>query len=253
MGMLEALELIQHGRGGTVKLTTHYYVLSLSEQTSRLYEAFRDTLIDIQNKGFPIESSAGMSGVVDPALRDSRLQEFIRTADRHFDHYFERDPLQLVVVGEKRSLSIFDSVTSHQDVLIGKVEGDYAATSPHDLGRIVWPIVKEVMAGTGEKAMLDLKTAESSHNVASGIDAVGHLAGSGTGGTLFVEEDYHMKGGIREADHSLIRSEDLDIQEAIDDAVDAIIEKVLEKGGNVIFLESGSLANLRRIALVTDG
>ena len=236
-----------------MKLSTHYYVLSLSEQTSRLYEGFRDTLIDIQNKAFPIESSAGMSGTVEPALRDSQLRKFIRTADQHFDHYFRQDPLRLVVVGEKKNLSIFGSVTSHQDVLIGSVEGDYAATSPHDLGKIVWPIVKEVMAGTSKKAVHDLETAENSQNVASGIDAVGHLAGSGVGDTLFVEEDFHMKGGIRKTDHSLIKAEELDIREVIDDAVDAIIEKVLEKGGNVIFLESGSLAKLQRIALVTGG
>jgi hypothetical protein len=236
-----------------VKLTAHYYVLSLSEQTSRLYEAFRDTLIDIQNKGFPIESSAGMGDTVEPGLRNSQLREFIRTADQHFDHYFRQDPLRLVVVGERKSLSIFESVTSHQDVLIGRVEGDYAATSPHDLGKIVWPIVKEAMAGTSEKAMHDLETAASSQNVASGIDAVGHLAGSGVGGTLFVEEDYHMKGGIRETDHSLIMSQDLDIREVIDDAVDAIIEKVLEKGGNVVFLERGSLTKLQRIALIIGG
>lgn len=233
-----------------MRLTTHYYVLSLGERTSRLYEAFRETLVDIQNKGFPIESSAGMSGTVEPALRNSQLREFIRTADQHFDHYFRQDPLRLVVVGEKNNLSIFGSVTSHQDVLIGRVEGDYAATSPHDLGKIVWPIVKEVMAGTSEKAMHDLETAESSRNVVSGIAAIGHMVGSGVGGTLFVEEDYRMKGGIRKTDHSLFRSEDLDIREVIDDAVDAIIENVLEKGGNVVFLESGSLTRLQRIAFI---
>jgi hypothetical protein len=236
-----------------VKLTTHYYVLSLSEQTSRLYEAFRDTLIDIQNTGFPIESSSGMNGAIEPSPGNGRLREFIRTADEHFEDYLKRDPLRLVVVGVKEHLSIFQSVTSHRDVLIGSVEGDYAAASPHDLGRIVWPVVKEAMAGTSEEAMLDLETAESSQDVAFGIDAVAHSAGSRTGGTLFIEEDYHMKGGVRETDHSLIRPKDLDIQEAIDDAVDAIIEEVLEKGGNVIFMKSGSLAKLQRIALVTVG
>jgi hypothetical protein len=30
-----------------MKLSTHYYVLLLSEYTSRLFEGFRDTLIDI--------------------------------------------------------------------------------------------------------------------------------------------------------------------------------------------------------------
>ncbi len=235
-----------------MKLTTHYYVLSLGDRTSRLYEAFRDTLIDIQNKGFPIESSADPSGAVDPGCGDGRVQKFIRTADQHFDHYLRQDPLRLVVVGEKKNLSIFESVTMHRDVLMGNVEGDYSATSPHDLGKVVWPIVKDVMAGAGEKAMHDLEAAESSQNVASGIDAVAHAAGSGTGGTLFVEENYHVKGGIREPDHSLILSKDLDIQEAIDDAVDVIIEKVLEKGGNVIFLATGSLARFQRIALVAD-
>ena len=233
-----------------MKLTTHYYVLSLSEHTSRLYEAFRDTLIDIQNKEFPIASSAGMSAPVEAARENSPLWDFIRTADQHFDHYFRQDPLRLVVVGDEKNLSIFRSVTSHQDVVIGTVEGDYAATSPHDLGKIVWPVVKEIMAGTSERAMHDLNAAESSENVASGIDAVAHAAGSGWGGTLFVEEDYRMKGGIRETDHSLIMRKDLDILEVTDDAVDAVIKKVLEKGGNVVFLESGSLTKLERIALV---
>ena len=235
-----------------MKLTTHYYVLSLSERTSRLYEAFRDTLIDIRNKEFPIESSGGMSDPVEPARGNSPLREFIRTADQHFDHYFRQDPLRLVVVGDEKSLAIFGSVTSHRDVVIGTVEGDYAATTPHDLGKIVWQIVKELMAGTGKRARHDLDTAESSQSVTSGIDAVARLAGSGRGGTLFVEEDYRMKGGIRETDHSLIMPKDLDVLEVMDDAVDVIIEKVLEKDGRVVFLESGSLTKLERIALVMD-
>lgn len=236
-----------------MKLTTHYYVLSLSERTSRLYEAFRDTLIDILNKGFPIDSSAGMSDAVEPAVRNGELREIILTADRHFDHYFKRDPLRLIAVGDKKCLSAFEALTTHRDVLIGSVEGDYTATSPHDLGKIAWPIVKDAMAGTDKKATLALKSAESSRTVASGIEAVGHKARSGAGGTLFVEEDYRVKGGIRETDDSLIGAEELDIREAIDDAVDAIIEKVLEKDGHVIFLGSGSLTRFRRIALVTTG
>jgi hypothetical protein len=80
---------------------------------------------------------------------------------------------------------------------------------------------------------------------------VAHLAGSRSGDTLYVEENYHIKGGVRETDHSLIKAEDLDIQESIGDAVDAIIEKVVGKGGKVIFLESGPLTELQKIALVT--
>ena len=233
-----------------MKLNTRYYVLSLSERSSRLYEAFRDTLIDIQNKGFPIDFAAVMTGTVEPALQPDQSREFIRTADRHFDHYLRQDPLRFVVVGEKNILSIFESVTTHHDGLIGTVQGDYAATSPHDLGKIVWPIVKNAMAGTNKHAMDDLETADRSQNVAFGIETVGYLADSGVGGTLFVEEDYRLKGGFRETDHLLTKAEDLDIREPIDDAVDAIIDRVLDKGGNVVFLDSGSLTKHRRIVLI---
>jgi len=34
------------------------------------------------------------------------------------------------------------------------------------------------------------------------------MAGSRVGDTLFVEGDYHMRGGIHKADHSLIKLED---------------------------------------------
>ena len=63
------------------------------------------------------------------------------------------------MVGEKRNLAIFEALTTDQDALIGMVEGNYLATSPHDLGKIVWPIVKETMAGANKNAMLELAAA----------------------------------------------------------------------------------------------
>mgnify|MGYP001100845428 CR=1 FL=1 len=66
------------------------------------------------------------------------------------------------------------------------------------------------------------------------------------------ESDKRIRAMISLAESELpITPEELDIREVIDDTVDAIIEKVLGKGGKVIFLGSGSLTKLRRIALVT--
>jgi trehalose utilization protein len=158
-----------------------------------------------------------------------------------------------VVVGEKSNLAIFKTLTTHQDVLIGMVEGDYTATSPHDLGMIVWPVVKEAIAGANKNAILDLARADKVKKVISGIEAVGKLVETETGATLYVEEDFHMKGSIRKTDHSLIISKHVNLCEVIDDVVDLIIEKVLKMGGIVIFLNSGSLITFERIALVLRG
>jgi hypothetical protein len=236
-----------------MRLSTHYYVMSLGEQTTRLYEAFRDNLIDIQNSLFPVMSSHGVNEKVDSALTESELKEFIIKVDQHFDHYFRQDPLHFVAIGNKYDLSIFDEVTSHREVLLGRAEGDFTASSPDDVGKIVWPIVKEAMSGASENAMQDLEKVKNSQNIAHGIEEVGHLAGTGMGNTLFVEEDYHIKGAIRSADQSLIPPEELSFLEVIDDAVDAVIEKVLGNGGNVVFVQSGSLTKLRRIALISTG
>jgi hypothetical protein len=233
-----------------MQLSIHYYVLSLSEQTSRLYEGFRDKLIDIRNTNFPFEISIDAAN---PDSKDTQLREFFHQSDQHFTHYYQQDPLRLVVVGEKRNLSIFESLTTHREVIIGTVEGDYTATSVHDLGKIIWPVVKEAIAGTNKNALRDLATAASKHKVVSGIDAVGQLVETETGSTLYVEEDFHVKGSIYKSDHSLIISKHVNLLEVIDDVVDIIIETVLKMGGTVIFLNSGSLTKLERIALILHG
>jgi hypothetical protein len=237
-------------RGLTMQRSIHYYVLSLSEQKNRLYEGFRDKLIDIQDANFPFEISIDADN---PASKDTQLREFLHKTEQHFAHYYEQDPLRLVVAGEKKNLAIFEAMTTHKEVLIGLVEGDYTATSPHDLGMIVWPVVKEAIAGANKNAMLDLATADKVKKVVSGIEAVGKLVETETGSTLYVEEDFHMKGSIRKTDHSLIISKNVNLWEVIDDVVDLIIEKVLKMGGTVIFLNSGSLITFERIALVLRG
>jgi len=154
-----------------MQLSIHYYILSLSNQTCRLYEGFRDKLIDIQNKNFPFESSIDAGN---PDSQNTQLREFFLKTDQHFGHYYKQDPLRLVVAGEKKNLAVFDALSFHRDVIVGTVEGDYTATSAHDLGKIVWPVVKvAIIAGANKNALRDLEKAARVKKVVSGIDAVG--------------------------------------------------------------------------------
>jgi hypothetical protein len=225
----------------------HYYALSLSNRTSRLFEGFRDELIHIQDSNFPFEITEDADN---PAPPGARMREFFHLTQQRFDHYYRQDPLRLVMIGVKRNLAVFEALTTHQDDLIGVVEGDYTTTSPHDLGKIVWPVVKENIAGANKNAMMDLAKAANAKCIVSGIEAVGRSAETATGSILYVEEDYHVKGSIHRTDHSLILSKHVNLWEVIDDVVDVIIENVLKTGGSVIFLNSGSLIKHERIALI---
>ncbi len=231
-------------------LSIHYYILSLGSRTSRLYEGFRDELIDIQNAEFPYHSITNDDVSNTTPATDQQLRDFFHKTDMHFAHYYEQDPLRLMVVGQSSYLNIFKSLTVHNDVIIGTIKGDYTSTSPHDLGKIVWPVVKMALSGSNNSALLALEEAKELNHFVSGIDAVWNSAESNPGSTLFVEDDYHIKGTRpqKEATNDFVDS--VNIWEVFNDVVDVIIEKVLVTGGAVIFLESGSLFKMQRIALI---
>jgi Bacterial archaeo-eukaryotic release factor family 3 len=240
--------------GRTMQLSIHYYVLSLTKRRSRLYEGFRDTLIDIQNTGFPFEAPSRPSEHYKLLSKLERLGEFLSETDQHFERYFAQDPLWMVLVGERKMLSIFKSTMSHGHALMGELEVDYSAVSTSDLGKIVWSVVKKALAGSNDRALDELQAAAETKTIVIGFDAVGRAVQSGiVSSSLFVEEDYHLRGSIREADGALVLSPHVDVSDVIDDAVDLIVEKVLSQGGNVVFLESNTMTKFQKIALIVRG
>jgi len=228
----------------------HYYVISLSTRANALLEAFRDTLIDIENGGFPVLPDESQRETADPQGRIGRLRDALRTVDRCFSVYQRQEPLNLVVVGEGELIRMFSSVTDHGDDVVGRIEGDYSATSLRDLGKIVWPLVRDAMSGMQERAMHDLEVARDHHTLISGIDSVVRSIGAARGATLLVEGDYHVRGSIYETDAQVTTSRDVYLTAAMDDIVDVVIEMTVAAGGHVVFLPNGALEELGRIALV---
>lgn len=230
-------------------LSTHYYVLSLSADTNALFEAFRDLLITIENQGFPVKTPVPPTDSVKAPNRD-RLQELARTVDECFGHYYKLDPLHLVVVGDKEMQSAFSTVTEHGAAIIGCIEGDHSATSARELGEIAWPVVKEAMSGVLDRTMGDLEDFAGGGHLVSGLESVARVMNEGVRATLLIEDDFHVRGRVGVAGETPVISADVDVREAIDDAVDAVIEKTLESGGNVVFAPPGSLSDWDRIVLL---
>jgi len=214
-----------------------------------LFEAFRDSLITIENQGFPVVASSLASELTG----DDRLRALARAVDTCFDHYYAVDPLGLMLVGEEEMQAAFLSVTVHGAAVIGRIEGDHTATPVRDLGQIVWPVVKEAMSGAMDKAMRDLEEFLERGWTASGLEAVARVAHRRAGATLLVEDDYHVRGSVGGSGESPVISSSVDVREPIDDAVDAVIEMVLKSDGNVVFTPADSLRDHNRIVLLMHG
>jgi hypothetical protein len=225
-------------------LNCHYYVLSMGAETSVLFEAFRDQLIEVRNQGFPVTRPPG-------PLEGGSLTDHVRKVDGCFAHYHEPDPLGLVVVGSKQLLSAYTAVTVHGPALIGLVPGDHTATSTRDLGQIVWPVIKAAMSRETERALRSLDDGAAAGRAVRGLEAVAEHVRKGSRATLLVEEGFHVRGSLDRTGRSPAVTSMVDVRDVLDDAVDAVIERALAVAGRVVFTPDGSLAEWDRIALLS--
>jgi hypothetical protein len=105
----------------SLQRSIHYYVLSLGEKINRLYEGFRENLIDIQDKNFPFKMSFDTGNSLS---KDTQIRDYLQQTIQKFAQYYEQESLRLVVLGKKQNLAVFETLTTRQDLLIGMIEGD---------------------------------------------------------------------------------------------------------------------------------
>ncbi|MBR9977063.1 MAG: hypothetical protein KFH87_03160 [Bacteroidetes bacterium] len=238
--------------------TPRYWTLALSEQPTRLFEGVRDHLTEIKDEGFPSTYEGpgaeipmpGGRGVNKSAYRDEMHREFFRSVDSLLKTFMVDDPLPIAVAGVERHLSFFDEVSDYRNAVLTKLEGNHDHTSAHDLATLVWPLVKEKLAEERKKVHGELEKAVGEKKYASSIIEVWRLAHEGRGRLLLVEEDYHVPGRVDNTGMKLTVVDDPTPPDVMHDAVDNVIEEVLRKQGQVVFVEKGSLAEHDRIALI---
>jgi hypothetical protein len=238
--------------------TPRYWVLVLSEKPTRLYEATRDNLVEVQDGGFPITHEGpggeqplpGGFGINKSAYRDEYHRKFFRQIDHSLKPFLADDPLPIVVVGVDRFLAFFNEVTEHKTSILATLQGSHDKTSAHELGKLVWPRAKEALSAQRQEVLSELEMAISARKSVSSIGEVWRMASEGRGRLLLVEEDFHFPAKVDESGKNLIPAGDVTTTGVMDDAVDEIIEMVLNKQGQVIFLENGQLASHQRIALI---
>lgn len=238
--------------------TPRYWVLALSEKPTRLYEATRDDLVEVQDGGFPIthegpggeQSLPGGFGIKKSAIRDEYHRKFFRQIDTALKPFLADDPLPLVVVGVDRFLAFFGEVTDHKDTILATLQGSHDKTSPSELAKLVWPLAKESLAKQRQRVFTELDKAVGERKVASTISEVWLMATEGRGSLLLVEEDFHFPARVDETGRHITPADDATAPDVLDDAVDEIIETVLSKQGRVVFVENGQLETHQRIALI---
>jgi len=237
--------------------SSRYWLLALSEKPTRLYEGFRENLVEVRDEGFPMEHKGpggatalpGGKGARKSAYRDEYHGQFFRKINRAMAGFITDDPLPLFVTGVDRFLSMYRDISSFP--VEGEIKGSHDRTSPHELGKMAWPLVEDYLERHRKALLGNLAKAMSEGSVISTIGEAWQASLFGRGRTLFVEEGFHYPATVDESGLEIKPSDDPEAPGVIDDAVDEVIEAVLAAGGEVVFLPDGTLADHDRLALIT--
>jgi hypothetical protein len=238
--------------------TPRYWTLVLSEQPTRLFEGTKKTLIEVREEGFPLTHTGpggetalpGGKGINISRHRAERHRQFFREVDAALRPFLLDDPLPLMVVGVERYLSFFREVSDHKDAISATLRGSHDSTPVPELADLVWPVMKQALAEERLKYLEDLDQAVGERKFASTIGEAWRMAQGGRGRLLLVEEDFHYPAKVDESGLHISPADDVEDPDVLDDAVDELVNIVLDKGGKVVFVENGALEAHSRISLI---
>jgi Bacterial archaeo-eukaryotic release factor family 3 len=214
--------------------TATYRVITISERLTRMFVGDRTRVVEEQNERWPLtraedQSSANWDRLVMQQLKDEHGQY----------------PLPVVVAGVQRSVR--QLMRNELFAAIGFIPGNHDRSTCGGLHRAAWPLVSDWLRSESARAMERLDDARSASLYAGGIDEIWTLADQGRIALLIVEEGFALAVRVN-AEGQLIRVEDREAPDVIDDIVDEVIEVVLLKGGQVVIVSNDELLTHQRIA-----
>jgi hypothetical protein len=233
-----------------------YRVLVLSHK-ARLYDAWTTVLDEHTAKPFPLAHRGpggasklpGGKGINRSAVRDDAIRTFFRSVDNAVDAVQKTNVLPLVVVGVERNLASYREVTRQTAAIIGMLAGNHDQTSPSALGKLVWPVFDTGATLRRTEALVQLDEAVGAHRHSSGIDQVWRAAAGARCRTLLVEKQFKYPADVSPDGGRLLPYTGKGAA-ALDDAVDEVIERVMDAGGEVFFYPAGDLGAHQKIAAV---
>jgi Bacterial archaeo-eukaryotic release factor family 3 len=241
----------------TLNRAPRYRVLVLTEKPTRLFDATTNVLTEHTTKPFPMVHKGpggasklpGGQGINRSAVRDESHREFFQKVDEALTAIQKEDPLPVVIVGVDRYLAFYHEIAKQPDMIVGYVSGSYDDPKPAALGKLVWPVFQAGSTLKRTRALVRLKEAVSVNRHASGIIQVWRAAFEKRIQTLLVETEFEYPADISPGGDMLVPYTGKGPQ-ALDDAVDELIETVLAEGGEVFFYDPGVLDLHQQIAAV---
>ncbi|MFZ1785970.1 MAG: hypothetical protein WAU23_12270 [Ferruginibacter sp.] len=235
-----------------------YLVLLLNTKEGHIYLGNSSSFIKIVSnhfdltKGAMIDLPERVSNFSDiTGRKEIELDKFLRRVDNGLDIILTSYPLPLFIMGAKRILGHFKKLTKHAGAVIDYIPGHYDNMPLPELKESVEPFIKNWKKVKQQDLLNQLDNAAGKQKLAVGMKDVWRVAMGRKGRLLLVEKNYRYAAEHGSSDEIIYKAtEPYNKFSYIKDTVDDVIEKVLENGGDVEFVDEGLLAGYHHIALI---
>ncbi len=235
-----------------------YLVLLLSSKLSRIYLGNTETFVRIVSdtpesvQAYANQIPERVGNFSDKSERTEILMDkFLHHIDKGLDIILNSYHLPLFVVGSERMLGHFKKLTKHSASVIEYIQGSYEEATLPALKKILEPHIADWKRVRQKDLLNQLDEAAGCNKLAIGINEVWTEAMSHKGRLLVVEKNYMFPAEHTGNPGMTSANTDGGIKFSYKkDAVDDVIEKVLENGGDVEFVDQELLKDHHHIALV---
>lgn len=240
------------------KQSHKYLVLQLSSKANRIYLGNSESFIRIVSNT-PESAYAFINDVPERVANfsDNRerkeilMDKFLHYTDKGLDIILNSYKLPLFVMGTGRILGHFKKITKHDSAVIEYIQGNYEETTVPELKEILEPHLADWKKVMQRDLLNQLDEAAGRQKLATGMRDVWREAVNKKGRLLLVEKNYMYAAEHGSSDEIIYKAtEPYNKFSYIKDAVDDVMEKVLENGGDVEFVDEGLLKDDHHIALI---
>lgn len=241
--------------------TPLYWVLVLSEKPTRLYLGQHSDLHEIREYGFPYEYNGPGTGVAvqsgigaNPSReKDRALEAFMRDVDSGLAEAIKEGPYPVLVIGLPQNQSSFMGVTGNDSFIVSRLDSGLDSLSAHELGEVAWPEMKGALEERRNQILQDIDQAVSQNRFVTDLDEAWQASLDGRVDTMVVEENHHLPARVSEDGRTLTLLETGKEagDDALADAVDEMVEYVMQSGGKVTFVPEGHLSQHDGLVMLT--
>ncbi|MDO5608625.1 MAG: hypothetical protein Q4G08_09250 [Capnocytophaga sp.] len=236
-------------------LETNYYILLLSRQKARLFEAVNDKIAEEIAQPFPIDGDQFYALSRPEHSNASRVRsiisEFFNRVDKAVNEVRKNHSLPVFICTEESNYYEYMKIADQKESIFPVfLTGNHLEANPNVTAIEAWKILKEEIIIRNNQRKEELMQAIGNNKFLSDTTEIWNAIQQGRVQTLFVEKNLH-RSAIVEDNHVQYIDYETHNPEAIADIYDEMIEMNASYGGDTVFLPDGELKKFNGFGAVT--